>query len=63
VPRAIDKFDRWWPRARDVVASGIGAYLVLFSENPSKLAAGFALLVVPVASLAQKWLRGRIEEE
>jgi hypothetical protein len=45
------------------VASGIGAYLVLFSENPSKLAAGFALLVVPVASLAQKWLRGRIEEE
>jgi hypothetical protein len=58
-----DSYDKWWPRIRDMGAAGIGAYLVLFSESPSKTTAGFALLVVPAASLAQRWLRGRIEDE
>lgn len=63
-----DPFEKWWPRIRDVGASLFGGYLLLSqssSQNPSEaiVTVGFALLVVPAASIAQKWLRGRIEDD
>lgn len=63
-----DPFEKWWPRVRDVVASCLGGYLLLGqaqASNPSEavLTVGFALLVVPAASLAQRWLRGRIDDD
>lgn len=66
-PPPQDPFEKWWPRIRDVGAACFGGYLLLGQttvENPSEaiVAVGFALLVVPVASLAQKWLRGKIED-
>lgn len=61
-----DPFEKWWPRLRDVGAAFFGAYLLLAQsakENPSEafVTVGFALLVVPVASLAQRYLRGKID--
>lgn len=49
-------------------ASVFGAYLLILqssTQNPSEaiVAVGFALLVVPVASLAQRYIRGKIEED
>lgn len=63
-----DPFEKWWSRIRDVGASVFGGYLLLgqaSSTNPSEslVAAGLALLVVPVASLAQTWIRGRIRND
>ena len=63
-----DPFEKWWPRVRDVGASLFGAYLLFqqtMTESVSEVlvAVGFALLVVPVASLAQKYIRGKIEED
>jgi hypothetical protein len=63
-----DPFDKWWPRLRDVGAAVFGVYLMQGaasqpSPNVAVLTLGFALLVVPVASLAQKYLRGKLEDD
>lgn len=63
-----DPFEKWWSRIRDVGASVFGGYLLLTqaaSRDPSEMlvTVGFALLVVPVASLAQAWIRGRIKND
>lgn len=65
--RKTDAFDRWWPRLRDVGCSVLGGYLVVaqsLKTNPSEsiLATGAMILVVPAAALAQRWVRGRLEE-
>jgi hypothetical protein len=61
-------FDRWWPRLRDVISLVVGVYLLYTQNqrvNPSEafVTIGALLLVVPTASLAQRWLRGKIEEQ
>lgn len=66
--RSNDPFDRWWSRIRDVGASIFGGYILLEQvgrEVPqlSLVAVGAMLLVVPAASLAQRWLKGKIEDE
>lgn len=60
-------FDRWWPRVRDVGCAIFGGYHLnnqFQQEHPNTMVATIAamLLVVPAASLAQRWLRGKIEE-
>jgi hypothetical protein len=62
-----DFFDRWWPRLRDVGCSVFGAWLLVVQQarpNPSELfvTIGAMLLVVPAASLAQRWLRDKLED-
>lgn len=66
-PRDPDPFERWWPRLRDVGCAIFGAYLLneqAGRSDPSEAitAVGAMLLVVPAASLAQRWLRGKIDE-
>lgn len=63
-----DPFEKWWPRIRDVGTSSIGGYLLLFRVDPANpnvtlVTVAVTLLVVPGASLAQRIIRGKIEED
>jgi hypothetical protein len=62
-----DLFEKWWPRIRDVGCALFGGMLLYaqsIRSNPSETIAtiGAMLLVVPAASLAQRWLRDRFEK-